>query len=360
MSFSIAELFVDLGIKGSDESVKKVKGVDTGLRGIASSGLAAKAMLVGVMYGMQRLMSNSAQAGASLTQFANLTGLSTDKLQRWQYAAKMSNVAAEDITGSIKGVQQAMARMSLGQGAPAGFGMMANTVGFDMTKMDDTFYVMDKLKEFAKSTGSHSAQGNEFLKSFGLSEGAIGFLRETNIEVDKLSSGLFYSEKGQKALSNVNAGFAKLGHNIEKSMGNMTAKYGPQLLKDLNMLIPKVLKLTENFAKLADQMKAFELIGMVFEGWALIFDEINKSLGGRPGSDSGIPSAGDRGMSHLGIPSTPAALKGGQKGEMVTLQNNVTINGPVDDPRKVVDAVTFGGKVILKSFNQNKAKDQVN
>lgn len=355
---NIAELFVDLGVKGSDKSVKQVREVRTGLKDVASSGMLAKTMLVGVMYGMQRLMSHSGQAGATLEQFANLTGLSTDKLQRWQYAAKMSNLSAEEMTGSIKGVQQAMARMSLMGEAPMGFGMLANTVGFDMGKIDDTFYVMDKLKEFAKSTTSHSAQGNEFLKSFGLSEGSISFLRSSNIEIDKLNSGLFYSEKGQKALAGVNAGFSKLGHNIEKSIGDLTLKYGPQLLKDLNMLIPKIMQLTKSFADLANSLGVFKYIGMAFEGWGFIADDANKALGE-------LKSKGALGFLAGGIGSNIDIAKElmGMNSQAILnpppIQSTVNFYGNVD-AKQVADGVKKGLSDISKTYYQNKALGQGN
>jgi len=164
---TIAELFVNLGVKGADSAGKALGGVKGGLGEVKSMSLEAKAALVGVIYGLERMMSNSAQLGTSLTNFNALTGISAQQLQQWQYAARQAGVAGEEMTGSMKAVQSTMANMLMGKGAPEGMAMLANKVGFDPARARDTAYVLGQLQKFAQSVPQDV--GNAMIKSFGVS-----------------------------------------------------------------------------------------------------------------------------------------------------------------------------------------------
>ena len=80
----VADLFVNIGVKGSGETAKGLTEVKAGLDEVYSSGLAAKALMASVLYGIGALTKHAGDEGMNLKKFANYTGLSTDALQRWQ------------------------------------------------------------------------------------------------------------------------------------------------------------------------------------------------------------------------------------------------------------------------------------
>lgn len=253
-----------MGVKGSDQSQKALAGTQKGLGDIASSSLQAKAAIVGVIYGLERMMSHSAKVGMGLQQFENFTGLSTDALQRWQYAARQSGVSAEEMTSSIKGVQQAIGDMLLGKGAPEGMGVFARAVGFDMSKAKDTFYVLEKLKEFSRIAPPTIA--NPILKSFGLGENTVAFLKTTKVELDKIKPSTIFSPGEIGTLSKVEVAWSNFGREIEMAMGHLTAKRGLGVIADLSKVTKEVFKLVDALVVLSEKVKVFETMSHAAEG----------------------------------------------------------------------------------------------
>lgn len=271
----IAELFVTLGIKGSDSAKKSLGGVKSGLEEVKSMSLEAKAGILAVMYGLQQMMEKSGQAGKDLMQFSAATGLSAEALQRWQYAGRQFNVGAEEMTGSIKSVQDAMTNMLLTGQAPAGMDIIAGTVGdFDYSKVRDTFYVMQKLQEFAQKSGASDAS-KTFLKGFGLSEGTIAAMRRNAFNTQAFAKANIYSGGEAENLRKIEVGWENLGDKIQKAVGHLNAKHGNQLMSDIDHLVTQVLKLTDAFIILSEKLKVFQIIGKAFEGWTMIFKGLN-------------------------------------------------------------------------------------
>lgn len=182
---TIAELFLKIGIQGADTTGKALGGVTKKMDEIREASLLTKAAIAGVVIGFERLTGFASQAGMDLYKFNTVTGLSTDKLQEWQYAAMRFDVTGEEVSSTIKGIQSAMTSMKLTGNAPSGLGLLAAKVGFDTKRIDDTFYVLSKVQQFVKTAPISLA--NEVAKSFGLSENMIQMLRVADLAKDKLS-----------------------------------------------------------------------------------------------------------------------------------------------------------------------------
>lgn len=261
---TIAELFIKLGLKGGDDTRKEIENVDKSMQGVVSSGLAVKAGLAAMAYGLQQLMSKSSEAGASINQFENSTGLSGKLLQQWQFAARQFNVEAEDMTGSIRNVQDAMTNMLLGRGAPEGFGMVANMVDIDFKKVRDTYYVLEKLQEFAKKVPADVSKS--MLKSFGISEGVIAAMRQNAFKPDVFGKAPIYSDKEVKELRQINVEWDNMYDKVEKAFGKLNAEHGLDMVKDIGQIADKILILTKSLIDLSDKLYIFEGIGKAFEG----------------------------------------------------------------------------------------------
>lgn len=277
---TIAELFVNLGIKGDSKAIKATKEVKTSLADVASSGLAAKAAIIGMMYGLERLMSSSAKTGTTLTQFAAFTGLSAENLQRWQYAAMQAGESSEELMGNVKAVQGAMTNMLTGHGAPEGMAMVANKVGFDANKARDTFYVLQKLQEYANKTKDTPDVSNKVLASFGLSEGTIAAMRRNSFRAEQLAKAPIYKDKEVDQLNKVDVAWANLGRTFEMAIGHLTAKHGMGIIADINKVVPAVMHMVKAFLELAEALKVVQVLGKVFEGWGYIFEGISSVVGG--------------------------------------------------------------------------------
>lgn len=273
---TVGELFVNIGVKGAEKSVGAIEGVRKGMKEVESTSLAAKAGILGVLYGLQQLMSKSADAGNGLKQFSDFTGLSNQKLQQWQYAARQFGVSSEEIVSSTKAVQNAMSNMLLGKGAPEGMAMLANKVGFDPKKARDTFYVMEQLQKFAQKVPADV--GNNMMKSFGLSEGTILAMRKNAFNPAAMAKAPTYNEGEINKLQKVDVAWANLGQKIQMAMGHLNAKHGLGLVGDIEKLVPSIIHLIEAFTLLSEKLQLFKGIGLIFEGWKNIFDGIGGTV----------------------------------------------------------------------------------
>lgn len=301
---TIAELFVNLGVKGTEKTTKMIGGVKDALGNVSHEGLAAKAAIIGVMYGLERLMSQSGKTGTSLVQFASFTGLSAETLQRWQYAARLAGESSEELLGNVKSVQGAMTAMLTGHGAPEGMAMLANKVGFDPSKARDTFYVLNKLQEYANATKNTPDLANRVMASFGLTDGTIAAMRRNAFQAKTLSQAPIYSDRETSQLNKVDVAWGELGHKIEMAMGHLTAKHGLELVGDISKVVSQVMKLADAFIILGEKLQLLHWVDEMFKGWTMIFqqltsvvDAIGKNKGG---TMKGIMEQGSGFLHNLG------------------------------------------------------------
>lgn len=265
----IAEFFVALGVKGSDKTSNAFKNVDKSMASLKSTSLATKAAILAVVYGMQRMMMNSSQMGMGLSNFASLTGLSAKELQKWQYAARRAGVSGDELMGNVKSVQSAMANMLTTGEVPKGFGLFSETVGFDMNKARDTFYVLKKLQEFARSNVAPEL-GNEIIKGFGITDNMISGFRDNIFREDIFAQAPAYNDKQIQQLKKVNVAWSDLGDKVNRAFGDFTAKHGMQLISDLTTLTGQVLKLADALAIAAEKFGFFDGLSKMVENLANI------------------------------------------------------------------------------------------
>lgn len=392
---NVGELFVNLGIKGSDKTVGAINTTKKGMGELASTSIEAKAAILGAMYALERMFAASGAAGTNLTNFNALTGLSTKQLQQWQYAARQAGVANEDFTGSLKSVQTSMTNMLLGKGAPGGLQVVAQmNKGFDVTRARDTFYVMEQLQKFAQKAPADV--GNAMLKTFGLSEGVISAMRRGSFNKDAFKNAPTYSDKEIGSLDKANIAWSNLGQKIEMAVGHFNAKHGGELVKDFSNITTQVLKLVEALTTLSEKFKVLASVGHALEGIANVlklFNEVaDKSSGkqskpgdllySKPGQEllpgfSGSPvgkllsglTGGDKESkpgepfkSAFGVPMDPSKVAAPNlvKGPGAGSTQNVNVNQSLHfqhegkDAKRTSDSVKKANQDAFRQFNQGQ------
>lgn len=274
---NIAELFVNLGIKGADKTVGTLGSIKKGMGELGSTSIETKAAILGAMYGLERMMAISGAAGTNLTNFTALTGKSAQDLQKWQFAARQAGVGADEMAGSVKSVQNSMANMLLGKGAPEGIALLSKAVGgLDPTKYRDTFYMLTQLQKGMQLMAPE--MGNMVGKSFGLSEGTIAAMRRNMFTPEMLAKAPTYSDKEIGSLDKSNIAWSNLNNKIQMAFGHFNAKHGQGMVGDISKTVDQVFKLAEAFEKLSEKIKLFQIIDEIFKGWGLIFEAIGAGV----------------------------------------------------------------------------------
>jgi hypothetical protein len=266
----IADLFVNLGLKGGDQTKQGLGGVRNSMSDLKSMSLEAKAAILAVVYGLQHYMRQSGGAGAALNMFGAATGLSTKALQQWQYAIRQVGGEAEDVTASVRAVQNSITQMNMGMGSPKGMGVIADHLkelgGFDETKLEDTFYVMERLQKFATTANLPANYIREMISSFGVNDNTVGAMMQNAFDPSVLSKAQVYTDGQIKSLTAANAAWGNLGDKIEKAFGAFNAKHGQGLVQDIAKIVESIAKLAESLITLSERLKIFEAVKWVLEG----------------------------------------------------------------------------------------------
>lgn len=279
---NIGELFVSLGVKGSEKSLHSIGQVRGALKSTASMGLETKAAIIGAVYALERMFSKSSQAGTDLTNFNATLGVSAKTLQQYQYAARQVGVSNEAVEQSFRGLQSTITKTLMGEQAPKGLARLAQITGdldpSDLEKFSrNPELLMQKLQDYAQKE-THAGLRNETLKSFGLGDDMIAAMTRNAFRPDVMAKAPTYSDSEIRNLDKANAAWKNLGNTVEMAFGRFNAQHGGKLVTDLNNMIGPVVKMTEAFVKLADKMKLFETLGEMFKGWAFIFEGITKAI----------------------------------------------------------------------------------
>lgn len=282
MGLKVGELFVELGVKGSEKSVARVGSLNKGLKQTASDGLAAKAALIGAVYAFQRLMQASGERGTGLANFTATVGTSAKTLQQYQYAARQVGVSNEEVEGSFKSLQAAMMKTLMNGDAPAGMRNVAELTGGISTEDIDRFakapeLLIQRLQEYAGKERNVGLR-NEVLKSFGIGDGMLAGLSRQAFRPEVMAKAPTYSDGEIKSLDRANIAWSNLGNKVEMAFGHFNAAHGGQLVNDLSKITDQIVIMANAFMKLAEKTNLFKGISMIFEGWGKIFEGISAAV----------------------------------------------------------------------------------
>lgn len=353
------ELFVNLGIKGSEKTVGALSGVTKGLGEAKSMSIEAKAAILGAVYAFERMMANSSKAGTDLTNFAALTGLAAKDLQQWQWAAMQAGDSTEDFTSSLKGVQQSVNNMLLNKSAPEYIGLIAKNVkNFDPTKLRDTFYLMTKLQEAAQNMPADL--GTTMLRSFGLGDPTIAAMRRNAFTPDQFAKAPIYGDKEVASLDKANIAWTNLGNKVEMAFGHFNAKHGVQIVNELSAIADSAIHLAESLVLVSEQFAVFQTAGRAVEGIANSFKLISEVVDKLGGKETKGGLLGGKGEAIPGLASSPVgkfftALLSNPK-QMLTdfaysgsgLESPIGTGSPAPNVRHLPTPYGGGGSVDVK------------
>lgn len=276
----IAELFVSLGIKNADKTISALTQVQTNLGKVASTSLEVKAAILGAMYALEHLMSESTSRATSISNFSTLVGLSTKELQQWQYAANQGGESNEQFAASFKAVQDKLALLKLSQSEPEGLKFLVSVIpDFDIKRAtEDGKYMWLEMQKYLQLSKSPIDIQNKMASSFGYGNDAIIAMRRNAFNETNFKKAPLYNDNEINNLYKIGIAWDNLNRKIQMFIGHLNAKYGMQLITDINLLLKDVLKLIDAFALLAKKLELFKWVQTMFKGWENILNTINDVL----------------------------------------------------------------------------------
>ena len=234
--------------------------VAVGKVGAAASDVAAKTKKLstaaaGLLGAVGGLAIKTAQSADELNTLSKQTGISTDDLQKMQYAAELVDVSVEDITGAITRMKKGMAEGDFGKEAFAELGISVRDADGALRDSNEVFYeTLTALSQIPNETERDTIAMELFGKSAdqlaGIVDDGGAALKELGAEAESL--GLILDTETLQGLNDVNDTLDKL----KAQAGAELAKAGAEALEALTPVIEKVVE------KLGD---LFEWIGSLDE-----------------------------------------------------------------------------------------------
>lgn len=231
---TIGELFVDLGIRGPEKALNALSSVKNGLSEVQSSGLAAKASILAVIYGLEQLTAAAGAKGAELKQFQILSDVPVAFAQKWELAAEIVGGSADDIKSSLLSVQNVLGQAKLNKGAPEGLALLVDKVkDFDLSKLYDTTYVTQKARQYALL--EHDKQIRKFvLGSFGFSDSTIGNFANPQFAPNKITADQILNGSDIEKLSELNKQWKLFWNDFTVTYQKGIASIGASVIKNIH------------------------------------------------------------------------------------------------------------------------------
>lgn len=277
----IAELFVALGVKGSEKTLTALSNTRLSISSIANVSLEATAAILGMAYALERITVGSANEATHIQNLAAYLGTTTTELQKWTYAAKVAGIQGAEMEQSLAGIYKTIQAFHTGKGLPAGTKVFAEESGLDITKPLDPYEVIRRAIKFTQSKRFSQDQINSVLESWGIGKGLIGAIESHKFNLADVTNAPILSTGEIGNLSRVRTELTKNEEKIRLFFGSFTSKHGNEIVKIIQNMTKAFLELATILDRIASKLHIFEIIDDVFKGWGTIFQFLDDFSSGK-------------------------------------------------------------------------------
>lgn len=233
--------------------------LQTAAKWVAGITVGLAAMGVAAYYAFNRMIGSSINANAKLQEVAERTGISTDALQKWQFAGKMTGATADDVSDSFRMFSRVLSDTRRGVGPLVDLFGKSSPFLADITKAKGTSEAMGvfmdglaRMKDpadFMKVGLAGMGRGSETLLK--LAKGGKS-ARETLFRM-KEAIGLV-SQADIDAFNAIQDHWTALDDRFETVRSNFLAKLLPAFEKATTAFEAWLQKSNPDIMKLADQI----------------------------------------------------------------------------------------------------------
>ena len=292
---TVDQLADKLGVKlpkGAKDALNGMEGLSAGT---VAAMAAAAAAIVAVVKGVQELgemtLDVAAQVDEYLTQSA-ITGVPTEMLQAWDYAANLIDVSAETITGSMTKITKAMGDAAGGsESAQAAFDALGvsitdATTG-ELRSAEEVFYdVIDALGQVENQTQrdalSMDLMGKSAQDLNPLIKQGSSALKEYAAEAK--AAGYILDEEQIKKLGEVDDAYQQLQLTIEANRRQLAADFAPAAKAAMELFS----KAVDKAGEMLKRSGLIENLASIFTSLLDILETGGDILAGIPGFNQGL------------------------------------------------------------------------
>jgi hypothetical protein len=224
---NVGEIFIALGFDVDDA---KLKEFNDKVRGLNADLAKSAAVAAGAVYSIMAFVDGSVKGARALYNFREQTGLSAQELQKWQAAARISDIgmSADETQASIAALAQSLADISMGGGDAGAFGMF----GVDIAGKD-AFDVLEDLRSMLNVNIERYGvrQTTSLLQRMGLDPRFITLLKLSREEMERYRRELTLSERAQGQLLKLGKATEFFSAKLSLLKSQLVAKMSPYLIE---------------------------------------------------------------------------------------------------------------------------------
>lgn len=236
-----------------------------------------------VASGMVDLVKDSAKSADEINTLSKQTGLSTDTIQKFQYAADVIDVPLDTLTGSLSKLTKTMSTAKSGSGAAAdAFKQLGISVTDDNGALRDNEEVFKEIiaalgeidNETERDATAMTLLGKSAQDLNPLILGGADALEELGQKAEE--AGLILSSSELNDLNSVQDAFDEMTATLQKAGMSIVSTFAEPLSEALNTLVGYVQRLTKAFKEGGWEAMAGELGSIVEEIVKFLTDNIDK------------------------------------------------------------------------------------
>ncbi len=267
MSSSVGELFISLGVKGSEKTLSAFATVQTGLGNMKSMSLETKAAIIAAVYAIEQLTSHSNQMGTAFVNAGAELGIPIKILQQYSNAAQLAGVSTQELFSNLGQIQNKLKSINVNEGVPKWMGRIQDVLHHAFTA--------EEVEKYAKNP---QAFLSEIIQPYARAEKDIPW---RNLTLDQWLNGgmkdaVIRQKFNQKSLNTISPlsdhqmqnlddnrrRFAEISLKIQKDFDTLNASDGmTHFTESLLHLVDALDKLEKRFHWLERIGKAFDFLG---------------------------------------------------------------------------------------------------
>lgn len=258
----VGEFFLELTTKGDTSGVDNMS---TAVVGAYKKTVALKAAILGAIGAMYALNRSAMSMAVTLKNFAVQTGLSTEEMQKWAYAAEQNDISTQELIESLKALESNRARILKGYGNISPYQLLG------LNPEDDPFTLLDQLAERIK--GLDPAIARETVGQLGISENMLNLLKNGNLEFSKLNEKYIVTRKETAQLLALNRAWNDLFFIVKQlatKMAALNVKPFLVLVQGLKNVADFTYRIASGFTNLIQQSQTFQRVLLGIGAVALV------------------------------------------------------------------------------------------
>ncbi len=246
----VADLFVDITLKGGNKVADGLSGVKNWLTDITASGLAAKAAIIGAVYALERMTKASGQFGNDVKNLSVLTGIDTTKIQQWAEYMRLGGASAEDAHQALLAASKTQAEIAKGN-YPSGLGRILSVTQTNLQDViNNPLKFAEMVKKYIETSKEDISLINNAVESVG---GTAGFItavrRNPGKDIYNIKANIA-DENQIKKLAQVNQAWSDFEKTLSRFRDTLTADWGLPLINGLNKALEIAKELSQWLGKI--------------------------------------------------------------------------------------------------------------